>query len=448
MAAVDEQHLRIITLRAENVKRLKAVEITPDGDTVVIAGRNAQGKSSVLDAIWMALAGGSGAKETSRPIRDGESKASVMLDLGDLIVTRRWTPTGTTLEVSARDGARYSSPQTILDSLIGRLSFDPLAFAEEDPRKQLQTLLDIVELPFDPEHLDAVRRGVFEDRTDLNRQAKQLDAQLAGLPTVPENTPDDEISASAIAAELREAEEGLTYLRTAQSLAEGAERDVAEGQGRLAEAQEHLEKALARLSRDQANLAAIAQPPDPAPIRGRLETLDSTNAAVRTKRERIRITEELAAVKEAADARTAELARIDREKADAIAAAKMPLEGLSFDEDGVLYQGVPFSQASSAERLRVGIAMAMALNPRIRVIRITDGSLLDSENLALIEQMAGEHDFQIWIERVDETGTVGVTIEDGQVVGQELDPTPQTGTDAVPVDAPAPADAPYQGPPQ
>lgn len=64
--------MRIITLKAENVKRLKAVEIQPDGDVVVIAGRNAQGKSSVLDAIWLALAGAAGAKETTRPIRDAE----------------------------------------------------------------------------------------------------------------------------------------------------------------------------------------------------------------------------------------------------------------------------------------------------------------------------------------------------------------------------------------
>ena len=48
--------MKIVELRAENVKRLKAVEITPDGTLQVIGGRNAQGKSSVLDAIWLALA--------------------------------------------------------------------------------------------------------------------------------------------------------------------------------------------------------------------------------------------------------------------------------------------------------------------------------------------------------------------------------------------------------
>ena len=38
---------KIIKLQAENVKRLKAIEITPAGNTVIITGKNAQGKSSV-----------------------------------------------------------------------------------------------------------------------------------------------------------------------------------------------------------------------------------------------------------------------------------------------------------------------------------------------------------------------------------------------------------------
>ena len=40
------------------MKRLKAVDITPDGTLQIITGRNAQGKTSVLDAIWLALGGG------------------------------------------------------------------------------------------------------------------------------------------------------------------------------------------------------------------------------------------------------------------------------------------------------------------------------------------------------------------------------------------------------
>lgn len=404
--------VKIISLRAENVKRLKAVEITPDGNTVVIAGRNAQGKSSVLDAIWMALAGASGAKETSRPIRDGETKASVQLDLGELVVTRTWTDAGTTLHVESNDGARYPTPQTILDGLIGKLSFDPLAFAEEAPKRQLEMLLEVVQLPFEPAELDARRRGVFEQRTDVNREVKRLEAQLSGLPPVRDDTPNDEVSAAAIAAELREAERIERDRVNAHDEAEAAKNNVGRLQRELQEAEQHLKAALA-------HVAGLPAAPDTSEIRARLEAADHVNAAVRVKKQGAQLAAELTAARASSSKLSERLEEIDRTKAEAIEQAQMPLEGLSFDEEGVLYQGVPFSQASSAERLRVGIAMAMALNPKIRVIRITDGSLLDSENLELIERMAGEHDFQIWIERVDETGQVGVTIEDGQVVHVE-----------------------------
>ena len=49
--------MQIIRLEADSFKRLRAVDITPRGDMVMITGRNAQGKSSVLDSIQAALAG-------------------------------------------------------------------------------------------------------------------------------------------------------------------------------------------------------------------------------------------------------------------------------------------------------------------------------------------------------------------------------------------------------
>jgi DNA repair exonuclease SbcCD ATPase subunit len=408
--------MRIVSLRAENVKRLKAVEITPEGDVVVISGRNAQGKSSVLDAIWMALAGGSGAKETTRAIRDGEEKASVQLDLGDMTVLRKWTKAGTTLEVRTAEGMKYPSPQAVLDGLIGRLSFDPLAFAQQDARHQVETLLSVVDLPFDPEELDQRRSAVFDARTDVNRETKRLEAQLEGVPSFPDDTPDEEVSAAGLAKELQAANDAVREVEQLGHAVNDAHEAFAHAKAGLAEATRRFEDAESALAAQKAALEALPEPPDPGPIGERLAALDATNAAVRAKQDRARLRADRDESANRSVALTEELKAIDKTKEDAISAAKMPLEGLSFDADGVLYDGVPFSQASSAEQLRVGIAMAMALNPTIRVIRITDGSLLDTENLALIAEMAGDNDFQVWVERVDETGEVGITIEDGEVV--------------------------------
>jgi ABC-type histidine transport system ATPase subunit len=106
---------------------------------------------------------------------------------------------------------------------------------------------------------------------------------------------------------------------------------------------------------------------------------------------------------------------LQNKKTDALTEATFPVDGLGFDENGVTFDGKPFTQASGAEQLRVSLAMAMALNPQLKVIHIKNGSLLDSENMQIIEDMAKDKDYQVWIEVVDESGKVGIYIEDGEV---------------------------------
>jgi len=404
--------MKIVSLQAENIKRLRAVEITPDGNTVIVSGRNGQGKTSVLDSIWFALGGGPATKDTARPIRDGQTEASVTLDLGELRVTRTWTEDKTSLRVENADGARYGSPQAMLDSLVGRMSFDPLAFAGQDGRKQLAILLDLIDLPFDLAELDRERLALYEERTTIGREGKALAGQLQGTPEPPPDLPGEEVSATAVLAEYRQAQVQNRAVEDHRAEAGHHERAVADLRARLTAAEQDL-------AREQAWLTHAAPPADLDTYEKRLAELEQTNTAVRAAAERARVTERHNTARASYDKLTAGIAALDKRKAAAIRDAVMPIDGLAFDDDGVTYRGIPFKQCSAAEQLRVSLAMAMAMNPKIRVIRITDGSLLDSENMRLIEEMATEHDYQCWIERVDETGKVGVYIEDGQVAVPE-----------------------------
>jgi hypothetical protein len=150
-------------------------------------------------------------------------------------------------------------------------------------------------------------------------------------------------------------------------------------------------------------------------IDAQVESAEEINAAVRRHKEGERVRAELEQWTQSAAELSAAIEEVDRKKATGLAAAKFPIANLGFDESGVTYQGVPFKQASSAEQLRVSLAMAIALNPKLRVIRIADGSLLDADNLALVESIAREHDFQVWIEMVGDGDGRGIIIEDGEV---------------------------------
>lgn len=123
--------MKILRLEAENIKKLKVVAINPNGNVVQITGPNGSGKSSVLDSIYYALAG---AKDIpSQPIRRGQLKAHVTLELGEITVTRKFSKdTGTSLVMEAKNGARFPTPQRLLDDMLGKLTFDPLEFSRMD----------------------------------------------------------------------------------------------------------------------------------------------------------------------------------------------------------------------------------------------------------------------------------------------------------------------------
>lgn len=406
--------MKVIELRAERFKRLSAVDVTPNGENIVeVCGRNGQGKTSVLDAIWLALSGSAGAKNsgTVKPVKDGERDAVVTLDLGDIKVTRKWNSDGkSSLSVESSTGKKFTSPQSLLDSLIGNFSFDPLAFARMAPKEQRKALLDLVKLDVDPDAIDAKIKSLYDERTIVNRQQKSYTAELSGMQVPSENTPTVELSineemkkleaARSLRADIVRKREKLTALREkARAMQEELSVVIAQGKALSAE-------------------LSTAQEPDVDAIEKSVMNIDAQNKYIREKQRYA----DLVVRAETEDNKSKELTKqmesLEKSKTDAFRSAKMPIDGLSFDSEGLIYKNVPFSQCSSAEQMKICIAIASALNPKIRVVRVKDASLLDEESMNAVMKMAADLDMQIWLERVgDEAsgGGVKILIEDGTV---------------------------------
>lgn len=404
---------KIISLEATNYKRLKAVRIDPDGNVVNITGRNAQGKSSILDAISAALAGPS-AKTTPRPVRDGEESAEIVVTTDDVIVRRTFKDGKTAVKVTDHEGRPYPKAQEKLSAMLGKLSLDPIAFTKLSDRDQLNALLDLVDLPFDPAKLADDRARVFAERTDASRVLKDLEAQSKGFdPAAYKGTPDAEVVVADLVDEYRAGVDNNESYSRAATAAEADSR-------RVQDLKDELARAEGQAARSLAAYEAHALPVNLDDVKDRLDSAEATNRLVRHKAEYLALRERIKTAKEGVDALSAEIKTIDDFKAEGLAKATFPVDGLGFDTDGVTFDGVPFKQASSAEQLRVSLGMAIALNPELRVIRIQDGSLLDAESLAMISETAETHDYQVWIETVSNGDGVGWLIEDGELVDPEF----------------------------
>lgn len=463
--------MKIVSLTSENIKRLVAVAIKPNGNLVEITGKNGQGKTSVLDSIWWAITGTSNVQ--AQPIRKGQERASIRLDLGEIVITRTFTRKDetdytTALSVRGADGSAFKSPQSVLDGLAGALSFDPLAFSRMKPREQFEALRAFVP-GIDFEKVDGLNRGDYERRTDANRQAKQFRA-AAEIINVPSDTPGEPIDEEGLTEELKaagvlnqdvERRKGLrvqaakdveSHRARAQQIVDSIDGEIAaidmrcESQIRgfeqqIGALQRQIETAKQLCNADRGEVRikrtseAAAATADATDLQARLDQAEQlpelvdvdaiaarigkariTNAQVERMRQKAALIITARKYEDESEQLSQNIDARNQAKREAIAKAQMPVPGLDFGDGVVLLNGVPFDQASDAERLRTSVAIAMAANPKLRVIRIRDGSLLDEDAMKLLAEMADERGFQCWIERVGTGGPCGFELVDGHLV--------------------------------
>ena len=410
--------MRIIELRAENFKRLLAVELKPGDGLVQITGRNQQGKSSILDAVFAAFGGGEAIP--GKPVRKGAAKAEIFVDVGDIRVTRRFTEKGTTLYVENKDGLRYTSPQAILDELVGKLTFDPLDFCRMKERDQAQTLRDLAGL--DTAQLDATHAELYAKRTEANRRAKDAATFVRAMPHHA-GAPAQLVSTTELVQRYRAARESnaanqkkIDELKRLDGIAADAVKAVEDLKRKLATAEHFSERCIIARNAAAKEASALAWT-DLSSIELEMEQAGETNKLVTANAKRDEAIAAARKLSEEADALTKELDAVAANKTAMLAAAQMPIDGLAVDGGTVTYQGIPLSQASSAEKIRISLAISAALNPKLRVVMIRDGSLLDDESLAEVAAWAEANDMQVLCERVASSDeAVGIVIEDGQVV--------------------------------
>lgn len=410
--------MKIIKLVSQNVKRLKAIEIIPKDNVVIISGKNEQGKSSTLDSIELALKASNfnkPGKQIPRPIRDGEHKAIVILELDDYIVTRNWTANDKSyLKVENKKGTSFKSPQALIDSFLGDLSFDPLEFARLRGVDQKETLIRFVDTDIDIRELEEQKEALYDDRTLKGRELKTAQALVKELPIDAPDLPDKEISVSDLSAKLVQANNSNTKLTGAIASAKSFEEKIADFYHQITELECSITDAREQLTSYKKFIAdtPIIETDD---IENQINEAEDINTRIRNRKDNETNIKHASNLQFQYDTLTKRIEKLDKSKANALSNAKMPIKGLGIDEDGITFNGKPFSQIGSANQLKVSLAIAMAMNPSLRVIRICDGSLLDSDNMSILTQMAKNNDYQIWVESVAEEGKVGFYLEQGEV---------------------------------
>jgi DNA repair exonuclease SbcCD ATPase subunit len=447
--------MKILQLTAENFKKLRLVEIALDGRPLTqLTGRNGQGKTSTIDALWFLIKGQKALPDRkSDVVRRGTEKAKVSGKLanGDGItftITRTVgmdgnPPTLTIVPAVHKDAGK--TPQDYLDDLFSILTFDPLKFAQMSTAEQIEELKKTAKVNLDFEELAAADKNDYDERHGITREIKLLDGQLSGM-NVAEGLPKEKVDTAAILAKLNAADqankEAQQVFRAKQELGakaaqlgvdktrmldeiEARQKSITQLEERLKAAKAGLEQMLNEheaLTRQHTEAEKVYQAApageliDVGALTAELQAAERTNRAIESRARYDKIKADKEAKQRMVDKLTRQMEARAEKKRAALANAKMPIEGLTFDEREVKYNGIPIELLGEGEQIRISTLIGMAANPKLRLLCIRHGEALDPDGLKQIAEMAKEHDFQIIMARVDTSGKVGVVIEDGSVI--------------------------------
>lgn len=426
--------MRILELQADNFKRLKAVSIIPSGNIVEVTGENGAGKSSTLDAIWAALGGKDACpakpirSDAEDAIRAGDAKSEVRVVLGEggvpkFRVTRRFKLKEgqhytTDLIVESEEGGRFDKPQNLLDAMLGEYCFDPLEFVTRLKDAEQVTALRKFVPDVDFAKIEGLNKRDYDERTEINRRARDLQGQIASLPTFAGETPEP-VDIAALEALLGDAAQHNTSIERRKDARSAATDRILNLESAILRLQGEIAECMRERDALQEKLEDAEELPEPIntdKVRQQMAEGRQTNERILLATQRRDLEQRLKGAQEGEAALTQAIDARKAEAAKAVRAAKMPVDGLGFGDGFVTLNGEPLAQASMAQKIRTSVAIAAAMNPRLRVVRVTDGSLLDKMSWAILTDYAAENDLQVWIESVTPHLQTAVMIEDGGIV--------------------------------
>lgn len=419
-------NVKINSLELENVKRVKAVKLEPsENGLTVIGGNNGEGKTSVLDAIAWTLGGDK--LKPSTPKREGsmvDPYLSVTLSNG-LKVERK----GKNSSLKITDPSGKAGGQRLLDSFVNQFALNLPKFMESTSKEKSEILLQIIGIGDELKALDKEYKEKFEERLATGRIAKQKKGHADDMVQW-DGVPAEIVSASelikqqqAILAKNGENQRKREHLEELKFSLKNTQSDYDRVSQQIADLQAEKDELLNKINNLSKDIAtgekSVSQLKDESTqeLEESIADIDSINAKVRDNLAKEAAVTEAEAYNQQYDQLTEQLENIKKERIKLFNGAKLPLEGLSVDEEGeLIFKGMRWDNMSGSEQLIVATSIVKELNPNCGFVLLDKTEQMDLKTLANFGKWAEDQNLQIIATRVSTGDECEIIIEDGYSV--------------------------------
>jgi DNA repair exonuclease SbcCD ATPase subunit len=439
--------MKVLRYTVHNLMRISDLDLDLEGRHLfVIGGKNGEGKTSATSALLMALCGRSGMDWPEVALREGQDEGWVKVELAGDAVLENYTVElnlkrrrgGTVIEglkMTDSDGKTLTGPRDILKQLYHNRAFDPREFETAPKKARREWLMSLAGLDFSEDK--AKRKRIFDERTVVNRDVHKAKAKLEDM-AFHSDAPEKEVSSWDRMQEVDRRQKHNAKLDSLNEKFAGCQRSIEESMAAARRLADEIEKTEALLRVRQSHFRSNASEQsalqdsidsikydidhfvqlDVEEIRDKIKTDGENNQKVRENVVRAAQKEELTDLSTKVFDLTDAIHAIDDKIQNALNDAQFPVAGLSVDDDGVLWNGLPFEQASQSERIVVSAKIGLAANPELPLLVTQHGSDLDRDTLKSLESFLAEEDAQMILEVVTRTEEdeelCSLVIEDGK----------------------------------
>jgi DNA repair exonuclease SbcCD ATPase subunit len=437
MKQLDQEGMKVVFAEITDFKGIKHSLIRFDGKSAYLIGGNGKGKSSVIDALMSPVDSSFIPQE---PIKKGAVRGSINIRIAGVVdgqyeeytIDTVFTPSKRTgiLSMMNKDGEPVKNPKTKLKDMFGKNSFDIYEFMRSSKIEQIKTLKkltgaeDVINELDEKRKQKAVSRMVIEKEIasaeaiskNENRPFTNEDVDKYSDP-VNEQALMDELSHASemrqemtnIANSIRmenerlervksEAKTKLNQIDNLKKEIELLEEQVQVDRNTYKDISDNISKLnnmLSSMHEDNYDevLSKLSQAKEHNRMHSIIESYRQRQLSLNNKRN------ELESVQ-------SEIEDIDRQKIKAIEESQLPVKGLTFTEDEIYLDGLPFSsgQLNTQRILDVAAEISMAMNRRLKLVMIREGSLFDKEHLKNLLEKLNEKGYQWIVEWVDTDG--------------------------------------------
>lgn len=422
--------VKIAALEAENVKRIKAVALTPSPTGLtIVGGNNNQGKTSVLDALAWALGG-----EKFRPtaaVRDGAlapPHLKVILSNG-VVVERR----GKNSSLTVTDPTGQRSGQQLLNAFVEPLALDLPRFMQASDKDKADTLLNIIGVGDALTGLDREIKALYDRRTVIGQIGAQKRHAAEELTEYPD-APSEPVSAIELIQQQQEillhnADNQRKRMKLAQL--EEQEKQLGRRVQELSQELEMVEYQLTAVQQDvQDATKTVAQLQDESTteLEQSIRNVEEINRQVSANLAKSKAQDEAERYAQEYTALTEQIKAKRTARMDLLNGADLPLTGLGVEDGSLTYNGKHWQDISGSDQLRVATAIVRRLNPDCGFVLLDKLEQMDLATLAEFGSWLQAEGLQAIATRVSTGGECQIIIEDGRVKDAEEPPAPKAWT--------------------